>query len=59
MEYSRINQAQEYLKEIKNLVDNPDIRITTEFDLDHLFKAKNYIQNFIEKQKFNNHGQIH
>jgi len=51
MEYSRINQAQEYLKEIRDLVDNPDIRITTDFDLDSLFKAKNYIQSFIQKQQ--------
>ena len=59
MEPSRIIRAKNYLKEIKKLVDKPDIRITSEYDLDHLFKAKNYLQDFIEKQKFNNHGQIH
>ena len=51
MAYSRINQAQEYLQEIKDLVENPEIHLTTDFDLDSLFKAKNYIKAFIQKQQ--------
>ena len=50
MTYSRIDQAQAYLKEIKNLVENPEIHITSDFDLDSLSKAKNYIKAFIQKQ---------
>ncbi len=51
MAYSRINQAQEYLQEIKDIVENPDIHITTDFDLDSLSKAKDYIKAFILKNK--------
>ena len=46
-----INQAEEYLQEIKALVENPDIHITSDFDLDSLSKAKDYIKAFIQKQQ--------
>ena len=46
----RISRAQEYLKEIKDLVENPEITITSDFDLDSLSKAKEYIKAFIQKQ---------
>lgn len=50
MAYSKINKALEYLKEIKNLVDKPDIHLTSDFDLDSLSKARDYIKAFIQKQ---------
>ena len=46
----RILRAQEYLQEIKDLVENPEITITSDFDLDSLSKAKEYIKAFIQKQ---------
>lgn len=49
----RINQAKEYLQEIKDLVENPEINITSDFDLYFLAKAMNYINHFIQKQKKN------
>lgn len=51
MKPNRIDQAQEYLKEIKDLVENQfTIHITSDFDLDSLSKAKDYIKAFIQKQ---------
>lgn len=51
MAYDRIDQAQAYLQEIKDLIENLDmIHITSDFDLDSLSKAKNYIKAFIQKQ---------
>lgn len=51
MKQGKIKQAEEYLKEIKDLVENPDIHITSDFDLDSLSKAKGYIKAFIQKQQ--------
>lgn len=51
MKQGRILQAEEYLKEIRNLVENPDIHITSDFDLDSLSKARDYIKAFIQKQQ--------
>jgi hypothetical protein len=51
LKQGKIHQAEEYLKEIKDLVENPDINITTDFDLDSLSKAKDYIKAFIQKQQ--------
>ena len=51
MAYNRIDQAQEYIQEIKDLIENPiEIHITSDFDLNSLSKAKNYIKAFIQKQ---------
>lgn len=47
---NRIELAQEYLQEIKELVENPEIRLTSEFDLYALYKAKEYVKAFIRKQ---------
>lgn len=51
MKQGKINQALQYLQEIKDLVDKPDIHLTSDFDLDSLSKAKNYIKAFIQKQQ--------
>ena len=51
MKQGKIKQAEEYLKEIKDLVENPEIHITSDFDLDSLSKAKDYIKAFIYKQQ--------
>lgn len=52
MKQGRINQAQEYLQEIKYLIENSeDVHITSDFDLDSLAKAKDYIKAFILKQQ--------
>jgi len=54
MKQGKIHQAEEYLQEIKNLVENPEVHITTDFDLDSLSKATGYIKAFIQKQTNNN-----
>ncbi len=46
----RILRAQEYLQEIVNLVEKTEITIASDFDLDSLSKAKEYIKAFIQKQ---------
>ena len=51
MKQGKIKQAEEYLKEIKDLVENPEIHITSDFDIDSLSKAKDYIKAFIYKQQ--------
>lgn len=50
MKQGKIHQAEECLQEIKNLVENPDIHITNDFDLNSLVTAKDYIKAFIQKQ---------
>lgn len=47
---SRIQKAEGYLKEIKDLVENPEINITSDADLEDLSEAKHYIKTFIQKQ---------
>lgn len=52
MKQGKIHQAEEYLKEIKDLVENLDmVHITNDLDLDSLSKAKGYIKAFIQKQQ--------
>jgi len=46
----RILRAQEYLNEIKDLIEKTEITITSDFDLDSLSKARDYIKAFIQKQ---------
>lgn len=47
---NRIDKAKEYIQEIKDTIENLDIRITSDFDLDSLEKAKNYLKAFHQKQ---------
>lgn len=51
MKQGKIKQAEEYLKEIKDLVENPEIHITSDFNLDTLSRVKDYIKAFIQKQQ--------
>lgn len=53
MKQGRINQAEGYLEEIRDLIGNPDIdiHITSDIDLVSLSKARNYIKAFIQKQQ--------
>jgi len=47
----RIQQAEIYLQEIKDLVRDIDIHITNDADLEDLSEARNYIKAFIQKQQ--------
>lgn len=54
LKQGRIHQAEEYLKELKDLMASRNqemIHIASDFDLDSLSKAMGYIKAFIQKQQ--------
>ena len=51
MKQGQISQAEGILKEIKCLVEIPEIHITSDFDLANLSEAKSIIKSFIQQQK--------